>query len=109
MPTAPDPAPSSLDRRVYPVFVRLLTVAVWVVVPFLVFRVVYGGVGGPDPAVKFAQNEDPYARALRITDRRFGTPRADVGPAPLYDGQDEAGTLLNDWQRADSLKYFRAR
>ena len=74
-----------------------------------VVHTVLGGVGGPDPAVKFAQNEDPYARALRITDRRFGTPRADVGPAPLYDGQDEAGTLLNDWQRADSLKYFRAR
>jgi hypothetical protein len=87
----------------------LLRLVVWVAVPFLALRVVYGGAGGPGQAVAFVDVQDPYGAALRITDRRYGVPLVVVGSAPLYGSQDEVGTLLNDWQRADNLKYFRAR
>jgi hypothetical protein len=101
--------PDSIGRRVGRAFVRLLGLALFVAVPALALGVVYGGAAGPTQAVEFAVGEDPYADGLRITDRRVDDPRVMVGTSPLYDGQDEAAALLNDWQRADNPNYFAAR
>jgi hypothetical protein len=83
-------------------------VALLLAVPAVALACVRIPRAGPDLA-PLGGEDDPFLNGLRITDRRVANPRAEVGAARLYEGQDEIAALLNDWEPADNPTYFAAR